>query len=93
MDRKAGTEMAGGAPIVRSPVGSTSRARCKASDVARSAFAGVTARMIALSPCRESIKNVSRLPVRTSTRSDRVASTESSTSNVKHSSGQFHLDV
>lgn len=38
-------------PIVRSPAGSTSRARCSASDVARSALAGVTARMMAFSPC------------------------------------------
>ena len=37
--------------MVRSPAGSTSLARCKASDVAKSALAGVTARMIALSPC------------------------------------------
>lgn len=41
------------APIVRSPAGSTSRARCSASDVARSALAGVTARMMAFSPCAE----------------------------------------
>jgi hypothetical protein len=37
-------------PMVRSPVGSTSLASLRASDVARSAFAGVTARMMALSP-------------------------------------------
>ena len=40
------------APMVRSPAGSTCRARCSASEVARSALAGVTARMIALSPCK-----------------------------------------
>jgi hypothetical protein len=38
-------------PMVRSPEGSTSRAMRNASDVARSALAGVTARMIAFSPC------------------------------------------
>ena len=38
--------------MVLSPAGSTCLARCKASDVARSAFAGVTARMMALSPCK-----------------------------------------
>lgn len=37
-------------PMVRSPMGSTSLASRSASDVARSAFAGVTARMMALSP-------------------------------------------
>ena len=37
--------------MVRSPAGSTSRARCRASEVARSALAGVTAKMMALSPC------------------------------------------
>jgi hypothetical protein len=37
-------------PMVRSPVGSTSRASLSASEVARSALAGVTARMMALSP-------------------------------------------
>ena len=40
--------------MVRSPEGSTSRARCSASEVARSALAGVTARMMALSPCSPS---------------------------------------
>lgn len=39
-------------PMVREPAGSTSRASCSASDVARSALAGVTASMMALSPCR-----------------------------------------
>jgi len=39
-------------PMVLSPAGSTCRARCSASEVARSALAGVTARMMALSPCR-----------------------------------------
>ena len=42
-----------GSPMVRSPAGSTSLARWRASEVARSAFAGVTARMMALSPCAE----------------------------------------
>mmetsp|Transcript_5727 Transcript_5727/g.16370 ORF Transcript_5727/g.16370 Transcript_5727/m.16370 type:complete len:200 (+) Transcript_5727:1420-2019(+) len=37
-------------PMVRSPAGSTSRARCSASEVARSALAGVTARIMAFSP-------------------------------------------
>ncbi len=37
-------------PMVRSPVGSTSRASLSASEVARSALAGVTARIMALSP-------------------------------------------
>ena len=40
--------------MVLSPAGSTSLARWRASDVARSAFAGVTARMMALSPCSKS---------------------------------------
>lgn len=38
-------------PTVLSPAGSTSLAKWSASEVARSAFAGVTARMMALSPC------------------------------------------
>lgn len=38
-------------PMVRSPGGSTSRAMRSASLVAKSALAGVTARMMALSPC------------------------------------------
>ena len=45
-------------PMVLSPAGSTCLARCKASDVARSAFAGVTARMMALSPCKVKVNEI-----------------------------------
>jgi hypothetical protein len=49
-------------PMVREPAGSTSRASCSASDVARSAFAGVTARMMAFSPCFTHNSHVSAGP-------------------------------
>lgn len=48
-------------PIVLSPAGSTCRARCSASDVAKSALAGVTARIMALSPCIRHATGVRRL--------------------------------
>ena len=48
-------------PMVLSPAGSTCLARCKASEVARSAFAGVTARIMALSPCKDK-KPIASMP-------------------------------